>query len=315
MGARFSVKFANIYMYMWFRKFNASFDGFLPPFIARLIDDCFFIWRHSEDELKLYFQFLNSRHATIKFQCNYSTDRVTFLDTITYVDNGVIKTTVYCKPTDKKQYLFFTSAHPRHIFHSVPYSQGIRYRRIIDDDELLSSEITNLHSKFERRGYPSQLLLEQFSKALRLDRTILLQYRTSDEKRASFARFLRGRSFLPLIISYHSSLASRSFRSGFVELWKKFSTCHSDINKVFGCELPQIVFKRGRTIGSVLVKTKLQSIPTSITDRENISILAGLLDENSPSRPCAVNRCLIPRCKCCQCIITESFFHGQFFDL
>jgi hypothetical protein len=140
MGARFSVKFANIYMHMWFRRFLNSYDGAKPTFIGRLIDDCFFTWNHSETDLLAFLNYLYGCHSTIKFEHHYSTDKVNFLDTVIYKEAGVLKSTIYIKPTDEKQYLNFSSCHPRHIFQSIPYSQAIRYRRIVELRRQHSSE-------------------------------------------------------------------------------------------------------------------------------------------------------------------------------
>ena len=260
MGAKFSVKFANIYMYMWFRKFNAKFNGPKPDFIARLIDDCFFIWNESKTALNQYVQYINNCHVSIKFECISSADRVTFLDTITYVENNEIRTTIYTKPTDKKQYLYYTSNHPRHIFRSVPYSQCIRYRRIIEDDGLLATELSILKSKFMNRCYPADLIDGQFSRAINLKRMSLLKYKTVEEKRANFDKFLRGKTFLPLIVAYHQSLSTSTFKTNFIRLWNDFIHCKPDITAVFNAECPQIVFKRGRTIANVLVRTKISTV-------------------------------------------------------
>jgi hypothetical protein len=117
MGASFSVKYANIFMYQWFRKYLQLYSGIKPIIIARLIDDCFFVWDNSEEELKLFETYLNNCHTSIKFEINFSKKQVSFLDTITYIEECKIKTSLYTKPTDKKQYLHFESNHPKHFFH------------------------------------------------------------------------------------------------------------------------------------------------------------------------------------------------------
>lgn len=114
MDARFSVKFANIYMHMWFRRFLSTYDGTKPEFIARLIDDCFFLWTDTEASLLSFLEYLNDCQASIKFEWHFSTDKVTFLDTETYIEDHQLKTTIYTKPTDRKQYLYYTSSHPSH---------------------------------------------------------------------------------------------------------------------------------------------------------------------------------------------------------
>jgi formylmethanofuran dehydrogenase subunit E-like metal-binding protein len=70
MGAKFSVKFVNIYMHMWFRTYLSRYTGVKPDFIARLIDDCSFKRSHSETELLAFFPYINSCHSSIKFKFN-----------------------------------------------------------------------------------------------------------------------------------------------------------------------------------------------------------------------------------------------------
>ena len=203
MGAKFSVKFANIYMHCFLRKFVHSYSGIKPDFIARLIDDCFFLWNHGIEDLQCFFTFLNSCHQSIKFEMCYSTVQVNFLDTVTSISNNTIHTTVYTKPTDKKQYLHFNSCHPSHTKRSIPFSQGIRYKRIIDNDELLASELDSLCSRFVSRGYPDDILAEAVDRCSLLTRDDILKKKNITLKKAAFDKFLKGRSFLPLIIPYH----------------------------------------------------------------------------------------------------------------
>ena len=61
----------------------------------RYIDDGFFLWDGTEEELKEFIQHCNSFHPTIKFTFEYSfeTKSVNFLDTIIWIDeDGFIQT-------------------------------------------------------------------------------------------------------------------------------------------------------------------------------------------------------------------------------
>lgn len=307
MGARFSVKFANIYMHMWFRKYLALYQGPKPDCIARLVDDCFFPWHFPAADLSKLMEFLNTCHPSIKFECQFSQDRVTFLDTVTYIENGVIKTTVYTKPTDKKQYLYFSSCHPTHVTRSIPYSQAIRYRRIVEDDDILNVELCTLKQRFINRGYPLTMLNEQIDKARSMDRLHTLRYKNVTEKRANFDKFLKGRTFLPLIVTYHGGFRDGSFRKAFVELWKSFCTSDRDIQTLFEGEFPQLVFKRGRTIGNIVTSTRFKTFFNDV-DKENIDILTSLLCENAAKCKFVVSKCDRPRCLCCEHIIISSSF-------
>ena len=310
MGAIFSVKFANIYMHMFFEKKLKNYAGTKPNFIARLVDDCFFTWYHTENELKQLLAYLNSCHTSIKFEYQYSHEKVSFLDTITYIENNTIKTTLYTKPTDRKQYLHYTSSHPFHIKKAIPYSQAIRYRRIIEDDNLFTTQIHDLKIKFLQRGYPKQLIENQLNRVFNLDRNSTLVYKSDAQKKAENNKFLNGNSFLPLIITYSDSLQAAHFRSIFMQKWTDFTHSDADIERIFASELPQIVYKKGKTLANILISSKFNNKLTE-TDRTNINILASLLDSNNTNdNTSSVKKCNENRCKCCKHITCTSVFYN-----
>ena len=310
MGAIFSVKFANIYMHMFFENKLKNYPGKKPPFIARLVDDCFFKWNHNITDLKEFLHYLNTCHNSIKFEFQYSHEQVNFLDTTTYIDNDTIKTTLYTKPTDKKQYLHYTSSHPLHVKKAIPYSQAVRYRRIIEDDQLLTVQIQDLKTKFLQRGYPTQLLDDQLNRVYCLDRNNTLAYKTTSQKKADRNKFLKGNSFLPLIVTYNDSLQAANFRAIFLQKWNEFTHCDDKIEHIFASETPQIVYKRGKTLSNILIRSKFDSELTD-TDRANIDILASLLDaNNATSSTPSVTKCNIKRCKCCHHITCSSIFYN-----
>lgn len=263
----------------------------------------FFLWTYGIDELDKFIAYLNGCHNSIKFEVNYSTDKVCFLDTVTSIVDNVIHTTIYTKPTDKKQYLFFNSSHPKHTAKAIPYSQALRYRRIIDNDDLLHSELTTLVKTFMNRGYPVELLESTVDRVKLLTRDSVLKYKDKSTKKESYDEFLRGRSFLPLILPFHQSL--ESFLSKQLSLlWNDLINCDEKIKNIFESELPQIVFKRGVTIGSLLTGTKC--LPSTYDlDRETVDILKSLELENACHN---VNPCNKALCQCCTHICSTSEF-------
>ena len=99
----------------------------------RFIDDIFFIWKGSEEELKEFMEHCNNYHPTIKFTFNYdlNTRSVDFLDIHIWIDtNGYIQTDLYQKPGKVCQLLLPSSAHPSHICRSLPLSIAYRVRRL-----------------------------------------------------------------------------------------------------------------------------------------------------------------------------------------
>ena len=123
MGTRVAPSLANIFMSDFEDKHIYTYEH-QPVMFKRYIDDCIFLWTHGEEELDRFIKHLNLCHPTIKFTVESSTESVNFLDTTISKNNeGLIDTTVYFKPTDSHDYLYYTSSHPPHTKQSLPYSQ------------------------------------------------------------------------------------------------------------------------------------------------------------------------------------------------
>ena len=244
MGAPASVRIANIFMYKLLVKFLTQYEGYKPPFIGRLIDDLFMIWNSSEKSLLTFHNSLNNFHSTIKFEINYSTVKVNFLDTTVYIEDSLIKTTLYTKPTDKKQYLAYSSNHPRHTMKAIPYSQALRYKRIITDNEILKNELDTLLHRFTSRGYPTTETTQQISKVYLLNRTDTLQYKSHTQKRLEFKIYTKGGPFLPLIITYRPEFIRNpnNLYKLLETLWQKYIKDSVEFKDTFDKTSPKIVF-------------------------------------------------------------------------
>lgn len=308
MGARFSVKFANIYMYQWLRKFVGVYTGCKPEFLARLIDDIFTLWDHGVEALNDFITYLNNCHPSIKFEATYSQESVNFLDTVTYIKNCCIHTTVFTKPTDKKQYLYFSSSHPAHTTKAIPYSQALRYRRIIDDNNILPAELAKLNNYFAARGYPQSLLKQTTDKISNISRESVLNYKDKSLKRAAFQKFLKGKSFLPLIIPYHQAF-EKKLKPCIEKHWTYMLKQSENLSNTFTNEFPQLVYKRGVTIGNLLTSSKF----TNILTQQDLDLIQTLKDlQNLASVPIVTKTrpCLHKNCKCCLHINSTSVYHN-----
>ena len=133
MGTRVAPTFACIFMGWLETGMLAAWAGTAVHLWRRFIDDIFFIWKGSEEELKEFMQHCNNYHPTIKFTFNYdlNTRSVDFLDIHIWIDtNGYIQTDLYQKPGKVCQLLLPSSAHPSHICRSLPLSIAYRVRRL-----------------------------------------------------------------------------------------------------------------------------------------------------------------------------------------
>jgi len=285
MGAPAAVRVANIFMYKHITKFISNYNSPLPIFFGRLIDDIFFTWSYSESQLHTLHNNLNNFHSTIKFELNYSAEKINFLDTTVYIENNFLHTTLYIKPTDKKEYLHFNSCHPSHTKLAIPYSQAVRYRRIIDDDLELTRHLNTLQNKFLRRQYPPNIVKSHIDKITALNRVDTLKYKTITDKKQEFKAFTNNKPFLPLIITYnHRFDLQKSLRTTLKELWER-DIIHSDeIKHSFKDLFPKIIYKKGTTISNKLINIKGDTENNSHLDnldQQNIRILTELLVLNS----------------------------------
>ena len=112
IGTRMAPAYANLFMH----DLESQLLDLAPvkPYLwLRYIDDVFMIWTAREEQLQEFLEWINNYHDTIKFTWDWSRKTVNYLDVQVINNNGVIETDLYTKPTDKHQYLFHTSCHPK----------------------------------------------------------------------------------------------------------------------------------------------------------------------------------------------------------
>ena len=102
------------YFYDSFRKYFFKQSQKKPNLWWRYID-IFFIWHRGEESLKQFINEINSFHQTIKFIADLSKEKFNFLDAEVTLNNGVLSTDLFAKPTDTYQFLDPTSCHPYHL--------------------------------------------------------------------------------------------------------------------------------------------------------------------------------------------------------
>ena len=91
-----------------------------PWLWLRYIDDIFMILHHGENEVKQFVDKLNKSHPTIKFTCDYSRERVHFLDV---QENNEISTDLHVK----KRIVISTSSH-RRVTHIIVLSRSLNVK-------------------------------------------------------------------------------------------------------------------------------------------------------------------------------------------
>ena len=202
MGTKMAPSYANIFMGK-LEKLIIQSAPHKPLSWFRFIDDVDMKWTESEENLNRFFDHANNVHPTIKFTHETSRNNISFLDTYTTCENGIMSTDIYNKPTDKHQYLSPQSCHPKHCTKSIPYSQALRIKRICSNEQTTKKRLGELKCHLKKRGYNNASINHCFNKASGIDRKDLIQYK---EKNAN--------NRVPL--SLHTILRSVIYPASFV---------------------------------------------------------------------------------------------------
>ena len=101
----------------------------------------------------------------MKFTLETSCLKINFLDiTITKETGGHMSTNLYCKPTDRHNYLLYSSEHLRHLLNGIPYSQCVRIEHLCTKPEDFGLNALIITTHFICRGYPKHLVLKALDK-------------------------------------------------------------------------------------------------------------------------------------------------------
>ena len=244
MGTKMAPSFANLFLGIF--EINALSNA---PFHVhtwwRFFDDIFMIWTEGLDHLKIFIDYLNNIHPTIKFTSSHSLTNVPFLDVMVSLHNGTIQTDLYTKPTDKHQHLLSSSCHPQHTKISIPFSLALRIRRICSTNATFQFRINELKTYLLARGYRNTFLDSQFLRAYNISRTDALQTNRHD----SINR-------IPFVVTYNPALPhfSNILRKHFNILLSS-DRCR-DVFK----HPPIVAYRRTSNLRDILVKAQLPAV-------------------------------------------------------
>lgn len=144
---------------------------------ARYIDDIIFLWHGSEQDCLSFILSLNENPFNIVLTAHISNVQIEFLDLTLKLTDERIVTSLHRKPTATNSLLQFKSFHPEHLKRGIPYGQYIRLRRNCTEFADYKKHADDLTSRFLARGYPRKLLIRAYQKALRMERSKLLEPR------------------------------------------------------------------------------------------------------------------------------------------
>ena len=77
----------------------------------------------------------------------------------------VLTTDLYCKSTDKHQYLYHTNCHPKHTNTSLPYCLALHLRHICSSEKLFQQRTNEMLHHLIQRGYKKGCIHDAIKKA------------------------------------------------------------------------------------------------------------------------------------------------------
>ena len=162
IGKSISKPIAGIYMHWFERTYvfgeNSSFRDKIV-FWKRQMDDIFFVWNGTKEELELFVWHLNGFEYKIQFTLEVEKNRyLPFLDVgITRLDSKLV-TKIYRKPTHTQKYINWNSNHPKNMLLGVLKGLVHRAHVLCDEKEDLLEELELLRNVFICNGYPEHLV-------------------------------------------------------------------------------------------------------------------------------------------------------------
>ena len=130
----------------------------------RYIDDIFFIWTHVEEKLEEFMAGFNAFNPNIQFTYESTKKSIAFLDLDVALYNGRLENTVHVKPTDRHQYLHYSSSHPEHTKRSIVLSQTLGVSRACSRKKDFRDHCLQMRSWFLKRKYPEKLMDNEMKK-------------------------------------------------------------------------------------------------------------------------------------------------------
>ena len=169
-------------------------------------------------------------------------------------------TDLHVKPTDRHQYLHFSSAHPNHTKRSVVFSQTLRISRLCSNESDFEWNKEKMRSWFVKREYPEKLIDSEIRK-------VKFNIRETNRKNKS-------KNGVPFIVTYHPLLNSLY---GIIRKNLYLLNMDQRVKEVFSSQ-PMVSFRSARKLSSYLVRAKLYP-----------------LERRVGSYKCRCNRCQVCR--------------------
>lgn len=185
MSSAFAPSAANLYMSQFEQQFilNPTANPYYRniKIFYQYINDIFCIYA-DQSTYKVFDEWLNQLHPTIKFTASGSHQQVNYLDTKVFRTQGDrIAISPFRKETDRNTYLHFKSFHSRTLHNNIPYGQFLRIKRNSSEYKDFNFHRKRMQRDFLNRGYPKELIKDAERRAEVIERKSLLMRKDNSQ--------------------------------------------------------------------------------------------------------------------------------------
>ena len=154
-----------------------------------------------------------------------------------------LESDLYIKPMDRTLLLHQTSFHPQSCKDAIIYSQALRYRCIITDNNLLQKRLNDLLITLVHRGYKKETIQTAFNKVLQHTQNDLLYKSVNNQKNNS--------PIFSITYNYNTKHIAQI-------LHKHWNIIENDPTlRILWAEPPIVAYQRNKNLKDNLVQTKL----------------------------------------------------------
>ncbi|CAJ0948286.1 unnamed protein product [Ranitomeya imitator] len=198
----------------------------------RYIDDVFFVWEGTVEQLHQFISTLNGNELNIKLTFTYG-GKINFLDLdICVSSQGLIETDVYRKPTATNTLLHTSSSHRQSTIDGIPIGQHLRVKRICSTQEKYDHQASDLYHRFRDWGYSHSQIRRGYKRACQKSRNKRL-YQTTSKKKDT--QFLFIHIYMDLSLNYvtdhYAFLCENCLEDNFLNSWT--SLAYASLRRIF----------------------------------------------------------------------------------
>jgi hypothetical protein len=271
MGCCVSVYLANCFMYRVTKHVLVRPPGHLDLFL-RYIDDILISTRGTDADLSNLISSVTTEAITYTVGDKIG-NRVEFLDVAIEIDSETnrIETRPFQKATACPFYLHAASMHPKHTIESLPYAQLIRLKRICSAEPAFRDAAAKLLTKFESRGYKTNVLKRALFRASALPRNQLLLRKNRSKNDINEPATAGKRNFntdtLKFIPTFDKCHDWRKTRKTFDKLKRLTADYYSGTRAAdeLTAKKTALIFKRARNVGASFLNKMKKNVCLSPT--------------------------------------------------